>query len=208
MFPTHRARPWVLALSMKERRTPSNYHQFTWKFAIHCIYIQVMYCSRVKEYPPTPSFWPNFLFRVKVHLNVCPAWSELCVAIGVQSWSLRSTASSTRHIWGKKLRVILHRRLLQDSIAQTDVADVACTASYTMLTVTWCCSEHCAPSGLDFKAAGGSVVRCCLSASSHCKHDMGTLSWLNVETLERAQRCSAHGRSFARPWYIHYFCDQ
>ena len=27
-----------------------------------------------------------------------------------------------------------------------------------MLTVRWCCSECCVPSGLDFEAAGGSVV--------------------------------------------------
>jgi len=33
------------------------------------------------------------------------------------------------------------------------------TMSYTMLTVTWCHSECCVPSGLNFEAAGGSVVR-------------------------------------------------
>ena len=39
-------------------------------------------------------------------------------------------------------------------------------------------------------------------ASSSCKHDMGALSWLNAETLERVHflgrfvRCSAHGHSF------------
>ena len=46
--------------------------------------------------------------------------------------------------------------------------------------------------------------------SSHCKHDMGTLLWLNAGTLERAPtllfdglvRCSAHGRSFARLRYM------
>ena len=32
-----------------------------------------------------------------------------------------------------------------------------------MLTVTWCRSECYVQSGLDFKAAGGSVVRYCLS---------------------------------------------
>ena len=41
---------------------------------------------------------------------------------------------------------------------------------------------------------------------------MGALSWLNVETAERALttlfvfgkfvRCSAHGHSFARLWYV------
>ena len=61
-----------------------------------------------------------------------------------------------------------------------------------MLTVTSCHSECCVPSGLDFEAAGDSVVRyfCvqlfALRASSRCKHDVGALSWLNVETVERA----------------------
>ena len=44
---------------------------------------------------------------------------------------------------------------------------------------------------LDFKAADGSTVRYCLSdclLPRHwlAVHDMGTLSWLNVEALERA----------------------
>ena len=50
------------------------------------------------------------------------------------------------------------------------------------------------PSGLDFKAAGDYVVRYTLfcvqlfasRALSHCKHDVGALSWLNAETIERA----------------------
>ena len=67
------------------------------------------------------------------------------------------------------------------------------------------------PSRLDFEAIGGSVT-CCLSrlfalrALSRCKHDMGTLSCLNMEQLERLPtplfgrlvRCSTNGRSFAR----------
>ena len=46
------------------------------------------------------------------------------------------------------------------------------------------------PSGLDLKAAGDSVVRDFVSnyllRSLRCKHDVGALSWLNVETVERA----------------------
>ena len=34
------------------------------------------------------------------------------------------------------------------------------------------------------------VILLALRASSHCKHDMGVLSWLNVETLETA--CTRH----------------
>ena len=50
MFPTHRARPWLLALRTKERRISSNHHQltldtftekFTWKFAIVSLYVHL-----------------------------------------------------------------------------------------------------------------------------------------------------------------------
>ena len=44
---------------------------------------------------------------------------------------------------GNKLCVILHRRLLQDCFAKTDVANVVCYTSYIMLMVTWCRSECC-----------------------------------------------------------------
>ena len=51
-----------------------------------------------------------------------------------------------------------------------------------------------------------------LMALSHCKHDMGTLSSLNAETLERVLTplfgrfltCSAHGCSFMRLRYTKY----
>ena len=54
-----------------------------------------------------------------------------------------------------------------------------------MLTVISCHLECCVPSGLDFKAAGDSVyvILCASRASSSCKHDVGALSWLNVETV-------------------------
>ena len=114
------------------------------------------------------------------------------------------------HITGKKLCVILHRRLLYN------IDNAVRTLNYTVLTVTWCCSECCVSSGLDFKATNGSVCTLLfvqLFASitlSRCKCDMGTLSWLNAETLERAPtpllgrlvRCSAHGQSFARLHYL------
>ena len=37
-------------------------------------YLTYMYRSLAKECP-----WSNFLHRVKVYLNECPPWSELCV---------------------------------------------------------------------------------------------------------------------------------
>ena len=65
----------------------------------------------------TPYFRPNFLFRVKVYLNEHPPWSKLHVANEVYPWSLKSITLSAMHIWGKTLRVILHRRLLQGCFA-------------------------------------------------------------------------------------------
>ena len=53
-----------------------------------------------------------------------------------------------------------------------------------------------------------------LGASSHCKRDMGALSWLNAKTFERVPtpffgrlvRCSAHGHSFVRLRYMQTLC--
>ena len=64
-----------------------------------------------------------------------------------------------------------------------------CTATYTTLTVTWCHSECCVPSGLNFEAIGGFRCRLLfvqLFASRACKHDMSTHSWFNSETFEIA----------------------
>ena len=72
------------------------------------------------------------------------------------------------------------------------------------------------PSGLDFEAAGDSVIRYFVSnyllqelRVACCKHNVGALSWSNVETVERAPtrlfgrpvRWSAHVRSFRRLRY-------
>ena len=66
--------------------------------------------------------------------------------------------------------------------------NAVCTMRYTMFTVTWCCQSFA------------------LRASSRCNQDVGTLSWLHVETLKRVSiplfvslvRCFAHGRFFVR----------
>ena len=95
-----------------------------------------------------------------------------------------------------------------------NVANTVHTASYTMIKVTRCCSECCVSSGLYFEAAGGFccallvVLLFASRASSHCKYNMGALSWFIIimKTLKTAPtpfigrlvRCSAHGRSFAR----------
>ena len=48
--------------------------------------------------------------------------------------------------------------LLLGGFVQTDVANMVHSASYAVLTVTWCCSECCVLPELDFKAAGSSVL--------------------------------------------------
>ena len=102
---------------------------------------------------------------------------------------------------------------------------MVCTASYTMLMVIWCRSVF-APSGLDMKPLVVPlhvntmyVVKLFASRASSCyKHDIGTLSWLNLETLKRALtplftrtvRCSTHGHSFVRllHLYMHILARQ
>ena len=61
----------------------------------------------LKQCPCTSCFWPNFLYRVKVYSNEHPPWGE----------RLRRAHSNAMHIWSKKLRIILHRRLLLQGIA-------------------------------------------------------------------------------------------
>ena len=62
------------------------------------------------ERVPTPYFWHNFLYMVKVYLSERPPWTNI-------RWSLRSTVSNTMRIWGKNLRAILYQRLLQATFA-------------------------------------------------------------------------------------------
>ena len=50
-------------------------------------------------------------------------------------------------------------KLIQSNFAWKDVDNVVSTVSYTMFTVTSCRLECCVPSGLDFEAAGDSIVR-------------------------------------------------
>ena len=48
------------------------------------------------------------------------------------------------------------------------------------------------------------------------EHDMGALSWLDAETLERVPialfdrlvRCSTHGHSFVRLWYVKLIAER
>ena len=137
-----------------------------------------------------------------ISCNECPPWSELHVANGVYLWSLRSTAISSMHIWGKKFHIILHWRLLQSSFAYL----MRCAALHTPCLRWHGDVQSVVPSGLTLKLLVASLyVIVCL-----CKHDMDALSWLDAETLKRAptplfdglERCSAHGHSFARLWYV------
>ena len=143
----------------------------------------------------------NMMYKGTSH----PPWSKLHVSNGVHLWSLRSTASSSMYIWGKKLCLICTSpNFISKQFSVVHVANVVRTAGDTMLTVIWCRSL----SGVMiwFPCTLLFVQSFALWASSRCKHDMGTLSWLNAEILERVPtpyfgrlvRCSAHGRSFSR----------
>ena len=92
-----------------------------------------------------------------ISCNECPPWSELHVANGVYLWSLRSTAISSMHIWGKKL----HYTSLKVIAKQLCISNAVRSTTYTMLTVTWWRSECCAIR-LDFEASGGFIVCYCL----------------------------------------------
>ena len=64
----------------------------------------------------------------------------------------------------------------------------SCSASCTVLTVTYCCSECCVPSGLDFE--GLQLCWHCTLLSNYCfksikLRTLGALSWLSAEILER-----------------------
>ena len=132
--------------------------------------------SLVKEHPPL-TFYPNFLHRSKFTQMSTHPWPSC-------GWRLRSTASSAIHIWGKKLCVILHQRLLQGIFVQTDVANAVYTMSYTMLMVTWYHSECCVVR-TRLQVAGGSVL---------CTHNyLSTYTitcFKGIESLETWHGCS------------------
>ena len=74
-----------------------------------------------------------------------------------------------------------------------------------MLTVTSCHSECCVPSGLNFEDAGSYVVLFfvfALGTLSHCKYDMGALSWSNVETVVRVPTPLFGRLVRCRPWAL------
>ena len=91
---------------------------------------------------------------------------------------------------------------------EMDIANAVFTMSYTVLMVTWCCQNLTSKS----LAAPLYVCYCFIwFEGSCCKQNIGTLSWLNMITLQRAPtpifvklvRCLAHGCSFARLRYSH-----
>ena len=82
--------------------------------------------------------------------------------------------------------------------------------SYTMFTVTWCCSECCVPSGLNFKAAGDSIVRDLSNYLLRGHRVTVNMTWVlfrdktqkHSTLLGRHVKCSTHGCSFMKLQYI------
>ena len=83
-----------------------------------------------------------------------------------------------------------------------------------MLTVTWCCSEYCVPTRLNFEVVGASVVH--YYSSNYVLRGHWVVvnmtwalfcgkMWQNSKEhplpLGRPVRCSAHGHSFVRLQY-------
>ena len=121
---------------------------------IHLIWY-VQYCSLTKECLPTLEkvstayFWPNLLYRV--YSNECPLWSERRVTNKAHPWTFESTAPNTMDFEERKVCIIFHWRLLQVRLLGIDGMLLMWSWS-TMLMVTWCHSECCVLSGLDFQA--------------------------------------------------------
>ena len=82
-----------------------------------------------------------------------------------------------------------------------DVSNAAYTTSYTMLTVTWCCSAcYCDVRPWDFEVTGGSVVRSNHLLWSHWV--TVNMTWAKEKAptplFDRLVWCSAYEHSFAR----------
>ena len=81
-----------------------------------------------------------------------------------------------------------------------DITNAVHFANYTMHTVTYGAVQCCVPFTLKPLVALLFVQVFALRALSRCKHDMGTLSWINAERVSTPSltivRCTAHGRSF------------
>ena len=77
--------------------------------------------SQKSSHPPTFGPIPGIGSKFTIHPKAI-----LARLIGaLNCWLLRSTVSSTLHIWGKKVRVILRRRLLQGSLCMYGQANPA-----------------------------------------------------------------------------------
>ena len=71
--------------------------------------------------------------------------------------------------------------------------------------LTWCLSEYCVPSRLDFEAAGDCaycILFAQLFALRASSFDMGALSWLNVEVLERVPTPLWRTGKELHPWAL------
>ena len=126
------------------------------------------------------------------------------------AWCLRSTATSTMHIWGKKLRVILHQRLLKASLHR-QMWLMRCTLWTT--PCSWWHAECCVASGPNFEAAGGSVVCYYLSNyllqgqwASRYKHDLIALLSGSPPALLKNVFHRGEGRAWERGYDLKVKC--
>ena len=69
---------------------------YTWNITTAKLTSTVSYMIALShKRAPTPYFWCNFLYRVKVYSNESPPWSELCVAFEKHSLKHYASGSGT-----------------------------------------------------------------------------------------------------------------
>ena len=131
-----------------------------------------------------------FNYEMSTHLNLSLRASFTWLIEG-----FRNTTSSCMNMWGKTLCVKLHQRLLQGFYASDMLLSSMSCAVKTWLQSCW--RLHYMLMFVWFLDS---------RALSHCKDDIGALSWSSVETLIREPspfgrlvRCSAHD-TFSRDY--------
>ena len=172
------------------------------------VYSILLSYETLEKHPCTPYFLPKTLHRVKVYSNEPHSGASFPRLIECTRWALRSTASSAMHIWGKELQVVLHQRLSQARLLCTDrlanpLQATSCPGDVMLFRVL-CAVRTWLRNYWQLHYMLLLVQLFASSASSHCKHDMGTLS--KERFVDFALPLSAS--SFARLQYSYNWTDQ
>ena len=151
----------------------------------------------LKQYPP---LLLKFLYGIKVHSNECLTWSKLCM-----EFEMHSLQHYPYLGWETSCNTSLKVTMKHLCVDERSYNSGSRILSYTMFTVTRCCSECCVPSGLNFKAAGDSIVRDLSNYLLWGHRVTVNMTWAlfhdktqkHSTLLGRHVRGSTHGRSFS-----------